>query len=132
MLVRMRAHMTRSFCSCMCAWRTRSTTGNRMHRDSAATNAMRRSEQASAGNWAAGGVSFSVFTWVHVKLALHRLGDALQFDGLQGAVRVDGGGQAAQRLPDEAGHLAHREDLQQLAVYCRECPQEHRLGGTGK
>lgn len=35
MLVRMRAHMTRSLCSFMCAWRTCSTTGSRMHRDSA-------------------------------------------------------------------------------------------------
>jgi len=67
-----------------------------------------------------------IVTWVDVELALHRLGDALQLDGLQ-AVGVDGGGQAAQRLPDEAGHLAHREDLQQLAVNCRERPQEHRL-----
>lgn len=71
-----------------------------------------------------------VFTWVNVKLAFHRLGNALQFDGLQGTVGVDGGGQAAQRLPDEAGHLPHREDLQQLAINCRERAQEHRLGRT--
>ena len=72
-----------------------------------------------------------VFTWVNVKLALHRLGDALQLDRLQ-AVGVRGGGQAAQRLPDEAGHLAHREDLQQLAVNRRERPQEHRLERAGR
>lgn len=68
-----------------------------------------------------------VFTWVYVKLAFHSLGNALQFDSLQGAVRMDGGRQAAQSLPDETGHLAHREDLQQLAVNCRKCSEEHGL-----
>lgn len=71
----------------------------------------------------------TVLTRVDVKLAFHRLGDALQLDGLQ-AVGVDSCGQAAQRLPDEAGHLPHREDLQQLAINCRERAQEHRLAGT--
>lgn len=52
-----------------------------------------------------------VFTWVDVKLAFHSLGNALQFDSLQGAVSMDGGGQAAQRLPDETSHLPHCEDL---------------------
>lgn len=66
-------------------------------------------------------------TWVHVELAFHRLGDALQLDGLQGAVGVRGGWEAAQRLPDESGHLPDREDLQQLAVDGVERPQEHRL-----
>lgn len=70
-----------------------------------------------------------IFTWVNVKLAFHCLGDALQLDSLQ-AVSVDSGGQAAQRLPDEAGHLPHREDLQQLAINCWERPQEHRLDRT--
>lgn len=68
-----------------------------------------------------------VFTWVNVKLAFHSLGNALQFDGLQGAVRMDGCRQAAQSLPDETGHLTHREDLQQLAVNCRKCSEEHGL-----
>lgn len=71
--------------------------------------------------------SSGLLTWVDVQLALHRLGDALQLDGLQGAVCLGGGRQAAQRLPDEAGHLAHGEDLQQLAVDGREGPQEHGL-----
>ncbi len=71
-----------------------------------------------------------VFTWVNVKLALHCFGNALQFDGLQGALSVDGGGQAAQRLPDEAGHFPHCEDLQQLAINRWERPQEHRLEKT--
>lgn len=44
---------------------------------------------------------------------------------------MDGGGQAAQRLPDEVGYLPHREDLQQFSINCRERPQEHRLGTTG-
>lgn len=69
----------------------------------------------------------SCFTWVDVQLALHSLGDALQLDGLQGAVSLEGGGQAAQGLPDKARHLAHGEDLQQLAVNCGERPQEHGL-----
>ncbi len=73
-----------------------------------------------------------VFTWVNVKLAFHRLGNALQFDSLQGAVSMDSGGQAAQRLPDEAGHLPHCEDLQQLAINGWKCPQEHRLGRAGQ
>lgn len=68
-----------------------------------------------------------IFTWVDVQLALHSLGDALQLDGLQGAVSLEGGGQGAQGLPDEARHLAHGEDLQQLAVNRGERPQEHRL-----
>lgn len=72
-----------------------------------------------------------VFTWVNVKLALHCLGNALQFDSLQGAVSVDSGGQAAQRLPDEVGHLPYREDLQQFAINCRERPQKHSLGRMG-
>lgn len=71
-----------------------------------------------------------VFTWVNVKLAFHRLGNALQFDSLQGAVSVDGSGQAAQCLPDEDGHLLHCEDLQQLDINCWKGPQEHRLGST--
>lgn len=66
-------------------------------------------------------------TWVHVKLALHRLGDALQLDSLQGAVRMDSGGEAAQGFPDESGHLPDGEDLQQLAVNGGECPQEYSL-----
>lgn len=69
----------------------------------------------------------SCFTRVDVQLALHSLGDALQLDGLQGAVSLEGGGQAAQGLPDEARHLTHGEDLQQLAINCGEGPQEHRL-----
>lgn len=70
-----------------------------------------------------------VFTWVDVQLALHSLSDALQPDRLQ-AVSVHGGGQAAQRLPDEARHLPHGEDLQQLAVHRWKRPQEHRLENT--
>ena len=73
-----------------------------------------------------------LLTRVDVQLALHRLDDALQLDGLQGAVCVGRGRQAGQRLPDEAGHLAHREDLQQLAVDGREGPQEHRLHARGE
>lgn len=68
-------------------------------------------------------------TWVYVKLTFHSLGDALQLDGLQGAVWVDGGGgEAAQRFPDESGHLPHSEDLQKLAINGGEGPQEDRLG----
>lgn len=67
-------------------------------------------------------------TWVYVKLAFHGLGDALQLDGLQGAVCMGGsGGEAAQRFPDESGHLPHCEDLQKLAINGGEGPQEHRL-----
>lgn len=68
-----------------------------------------------------------VLTRVGVQLALHRLGQALQLDGLQGAVGVDDGGQAAQRLPHETGHLPHGENLQELVVNRRERSQEHRL-----
>lgn len=71
--------------------------------------------------------SSGLLTWVDVQLALHRLGDALQLDGLQRAVCLDGGRQAAQCLPDEAGHITHGEDLQQLAVDGWEGPQEHSL-----
>lgn len=70
------------------------------------------------------------FTRVNVKLALHSLGNALQFDSLQGAVSVDRGGQAAQCLPDKARHLPYCEDLQQLPINSWERPQEHGLGGT--
>lgn len=78
----------------------------------------------SSHNW----TQLRSFTWVNVKLAFHRLGDALQLDRLQGAVGLDHGGQASQRLPDEPGHVPHGEELQQLAVDRRERPQEHRLG----
>lgn len=77
------------------------------------------------------GLCKQVFTWVNVKLAFHRLGNALQFDSLQ-AVSVDSSGQGAQRLPDEAGHLTHGEDLQKLAINCWKCPQEHRLDRMGQ
>lgn len=73
-----------------------------------------------------------ISTWVNVKLTLHSLGNALQFDSLQGAVGVNGGWQAAQSLPDEAGHLSHCKNLQQLTINCRKCPQEHRLGRIGQ
>lgn len=68
------------------------------------------------------------FTWINVKLAFHRLGDALQFDRLQRTVSLDHSRQACQRLPDKTGHLSHSEELQQLAINCWECPKEHRLG----
>lgn len=66
-------------------------------------------------------------TWVCVKLAFHCLGNALQFDSLQGALSMDSGGQTAQCLPDKAGHLPHCEDLQQFTINGRKCPQKHRL-----
>lgn len=130
MLVRMRAHMTRSLCSCMCTWSTRSTTGSRTQRDSAPQTATHTRDGLFQGDIQPGKVCLSqqASTWVHVKMAFHRLGDALQLDGLQGAVCMGGGGgEAAQRFPDEAGHLPNREDLQKLAINGGERPQEHRL-----
>lgn len=44
MLERIWAHMTRSLCSCMWACSTRSTTGNRMHRESTAQTHQRLNE----------------------------------------------------------------------------------------
>lgn len=72
-----------------------------------------------------------ISTWVNVKLAFHRFGNALQFDGLQGAVSVHSGGQAAQHLPDKPGHLSDGEDFQQFVVNRRKRPQEHRLDTRG-
>lgn len=66
-------------------------------------------------------------TWVRVQLALHGLADALQLHRLQRLVHVHDGGQAAQGVVDQVGHLPGVEELQQLGVHGWEGAQEHGL-----
>lgn len=66
-------------------------------------------------------------TLVGVERALHCCGDALQFNGLKGAVCVRHHRQAAQGVVGQDSHFSDQEDFEQLTADCGERPQEHGL-----